>query len=77
MQIKDRELIDDKKRLEEIEFLKYQTNHLQSFLRNVNESNKRSIRGFIGIHSRTNFILNNSDGIKQANTYFMHFASDR
>lgn len=39
-QIKEKKLADDKKRLEEIEFLKYQANHLQGFLRNVNESNK-------------------------------------
>lgn len=39
-QNKDRKIAEDKKRIEEIEFLKYQANHLQGFLRNVNESNK-------------------------------------
>lgn len=37
---KDRKLIEDKKRAEEIDFLKYQANHLQNFLRSVNEANK-------------------------------------
>lgn len=38
--IKDRKLIEDKKRAQEIDFLKYQANHLQNFLRSVNEANK-------------------------------------
>lgn len=39
-EIKDHKLIEDKKRAEEIDFLKYQASHLQNFLRSVNESNK-------------------------------------
>lgn len=39
-QIKEKKVADDKKRLEEIEFLKYQANHLQGFLRSANEANK-------------------------------------
>lgn len=39
-QIKERKLAEDKKRAEEIDFLKYQANHLQNFLRSVNEANK-------------------------------------
>lgn len=39
-QMKDRKLAEDKKRAEEIDFLKYQANHLQNFLRSVNEANK-------------------------------------
>lgn len=35
-EIKDRKLAEDKKRAEEIDFLKYQANHLQNFLRSVN-----------------------------------------
>jgi dynein light intermediate chain len=39
-QVKERKLAEDKKRAEEIDFLKYQANHLQNFLRSVNEANK-------------------------------------
>ena len=39
-QIKDRKLAEDKKRAEEIDYLKYQATHLQNFLRSVNEANK-------------------------------------
>lgn len=39
-QIKEKKLAEDKKRAEEIDFLKYQANHLQNFLRSVNEANK-------------------------------------
>lgn len=39
-QIKDKKIVEDKKRSEEIDFLKYQANHLHNFLRSVNEANK-------------------------------------
>lgn len=39
-QIKDRKLVDEKKRADQIDFLKYQANHLQNFLRSVNQANK-------------------------------------
>lgn len=39
-QIKDRKDTEAKKRADELDFLKYQANHLQNFLRSVNESNK-------------------------------------
>lgn len=39
-QIKDKKIAEDKKRAEEIDFLKYQANHLHNFLRSVNEANK-------------------------------------
>lgn len=39
-EIKDRKLAEEKKRAEEIDFLKYQATHLQNFLRSVNEANK-------------------------------------
>ena len=39
-QIKEKKLAEDKKKAEEIDFLKYQANHLQNFLRSVNEANK-------------------------------------
>jgi len=39
-QIKEKKLTEDKKKAEEIDFLKYQANHLQNFLRSVNEANK-------------------------------------
>lgn len=39
-QIKDRKDTEAKKRADELDFLKYQANHLQNFLRSVNEANK-------------------------------------
>ena len=69
-QFKDRKLAEDKKRAEEIDFLKYQANHLQNFLRSVNEANKWLTRGFVcapmASFSRVNFCVN---GLQQVQPF--------